>query len=79
MMDAEKEKERGFGMERGGVGVLDSKPINIKQFEGRKMFKAIIFFYKNGSAALIIQLSFVFLLYLSIKKDKINYLNGLFL
>ena len=42
MMDAEKEKERGLGVERGGgVGVLDSKPINIKQFEARKRFKAI--------------------------------------
>ena len=46
VMDAEKEKERGVGWEGGGVGVLDSKSINIKQFEGRKRFKAIIYFTK---------------------------------
>jgi len=45
VMDAGKVKERGLGRE-GGVGVLDCKPINIKQFEGRKMFKAIMYFTK---------------------------------
>ena len=40
----QKKKEGGYG--KGGVGVLGSKSINIKQFEGRKRFKAIIYFSK---------------------------------
>ena len=43
VIDAEKEKDRGFGM---GRGVLDSKSIYVKQYEGRKRFKVIIYFTK---------------------------------